>query len=174
MATAHSELMPTNLRGSKQAEPARKRRVLACVDGTERTNHVVDYLVKLTHGGPLIEVVLLNVQPQPEDWRLRGYETFKRDEIRDRLINDLGMPVVSSAGRRLEQYGIPYATRVELGDLAEVAVRCAREERCEMVIAAEPRIGGIRQWIAVAAALLAGSLAARLIRIAETPVVIVK
>jgi nucleotide-binding universal stress UspA family protein len=174
MATVHSEATPANLRGSKHAEPARRRRVLACVDGTQRTNHVVDYLITLADGGYPIEVVLLNVQPQPEAWRLRGYETFKRDEVRDRLVNDLGMPIVSSAGRRLEQYGIPYSVRVELGDTAETIVRCASQERCDTVIAAEPRLMGFRQWIAAGAALLAGSLAGRLIQIADTPVVIVK
>ena len=55
-------------------------------------------------GGP-IEVIVLNVQPLSESFRLRGYGSFKQDEVRDRLINDLGKPIVDGVERRSAKGG---------------------------------------------------------------------
>lgn len=173
----HSEISPGQRQSphrTRHKEPASLRRILAYVDGTERTNRVLGYLTTLSGRDSPIDVVLLNVQPQPENWRLRGYETFKQDEVRDRLVNDLGAPIIAGVGRHLDQLGIPYTSRVELGETAETIVRCAREEKCDVVIMAEPAARGIRGWIAKAAGMLSGSTAGRLIQIAETPVVVLK
>ena len=48
--------------------------------------------------------------------------------IDDRLINDLGKRVVTSAARHLDAAGIAHKDRIELGDPAETIVRCADEE----------------------------------------------
>lgn len=167
----HSEISPTQNPRNRSVTP---RKILAYVDGTERANQVVDYLATLSGRGNPIEVVILNVQPQPENWRLRGYESFKRNEVRERLINDLGAPIIAGVGRHLDQLGIPHTSRVELGEVAATIVQCAKQEKCDIVIVAEPPVRGIWRWIAKISGMLSGSIASQVTQIAETPVIVLK
>jgi nucleotide-binding universal stress UspA family protein len=123
-------------------------KVLAVIDGSERTGRVLDYLRRLALHGAKIETVLLNVQPEPEDGRLRGYGSFKKQVIYDRLINDLGRRVVSSAGRRLGQATIVHKELVEVGDAVETILRVAHEERCGLILLGEADPGVVRRWLA--------------------------
>jgi nucleotide-binding universal stress UspA family protein len=162
----------STLEGNAKAT-LRPRRILAAVDGSERTNRVIDYLVTLARTEP-IEVVILNTQPRPEDWRLRGYGTFKQSEIHDRLINDLGKPVVTSVARHLDRAGIAHKDRIELGEPAQTIVDCARTEGCDVVIIGEPRQNRLRQWLARTVGLIVASVAGRVVQLAETPVIVVR
>ena len=109
------EQRPTSRRSEReqrlQTEPGALK-VLAVIDGSERTGRVLDYLKGPALHRTALEVVLLNMQPEPEEGRLRGYGSFKKQVIRDRLINDLGRRVVSSASRRLDQVGIVHKERI--------------------------------------------------------------
>lgn len=152
----------------------RTQKVLAAVDGSERTGRVLEYLIGLADSGISIEVVVLNVQPEPEDWRLRGYRSFKQEEVHDRLVNDLGKPIVTSVGRSLDQGGIAHKDRIELGDPAETILRCANEERCNLIVVSEPRSGAFRRWLTKTVGLTFGSVASDVAQLAEVPVVVVK
>jgi nucleotide-binding universal stress UspA family protein len=149
-------------------------KVLAVIDGSERTGRVLDYLGGPALRGAKLETVLLNVQPKPEDGRLRGYGSFKREVILDRLVNDLGRRVVSSAGRRLDQAGILHKERIELGDAAKTALRVAQEERCDLILVAEAHPGVVRRWLSQATGVSVGSIASQLVQLADMPVVVVK
>lgn len=152
----------------------RAQKILAAVDGSERTGHILEYLIGLTKSGNPIEVVVLNVQPEPEDWRLRGYGSFKQDEVHDRLVNDLGKPIVKSVGRRLDQADIAHKERIELGAPVETILRCANEERCDLIVVSEPRPAAIRRWFTRTTGLSFGSVAGKLVQFAEMPVIVVK
>ena len=165
-----------------KARPARRaietkpraQKILAAVDGSERTGRILEYLIGLTESGIPIEVVVLNVQPEPEDWRLRGYGSFKQGEIHDRLVNDLGKPIVRSVGRRLDQAEIAHKERIELGAPVETILRCANEERCNLIIVGEPHLGAIRRWFTRTTGLSFGSVASNVVQLAEMPVIVVK
>jgi nucleotide-binding universal stress UspA family protein len=153
----------------------RPRRLLAVVDGSERTNRVVDYLASIGQRGEAIEVVILNVQEKPADGRLRGYQSFKRNEIEDRLINDLGGPIVTSVSRRLEQAGIRNVGKVRIGEPVQEILGCAAEDRCDAVVVGDPRATIFQRWLVDMTGLSAGwSIAARVVLLAEVPVVVVK
>lgn len=176
MSLTHSEVL--NGRREKNARrteksAANKQRVLAAVDGTERTNDVIDYVLDLAERSG-VEIVLLNVQPEPEDWRLRGYGSFKRDEIRQRLIHDRGRPVVAAAGRKLEKAGIKFKEQIRIGDFAAEAARLAKKERCDLIVIGEPKAGVLAGWFARSTGISLGSLTNRVVQLADTPVVIVK
>jgi nucleotide-binding universal stress UspA family protein len=160
--------------GRAESAMSRKRKVLAVVDGSARTVDVLEFLVAQAEGSAPNEVVVLNVQPLPEDWRLRGYGSFMRGEIRDRLINDRGRPIVTSAAVHLERAGIAHKERVEIGESAETIERCAREESCEQIVMAEPRSGALRRWLARRAGITIGSVVSQLLELAERPVVVVR
>jgi nucleotide-binding universal stress UspA family protein len=148
-------------------------RILAVVDGSECTGRVMKCLIGLYVGRGPIEVVLLNVQPQPQDWRLRGYGWFQREAIHDRLINDLGKRVIASAARHLDSAGVTHKDRIELGEPGETILRCAREEDCDLIVLAEHRPGAVRTWLMRIARCSIGSLGSFVIDLARVPVVVV-
>jgi nucleotide-binding universal stress UspA family protein len=118
-------------------------------------------------------VVLLNVQPEPQDWRLRGYGWFHREAIRDRLMNNLGARVIASAARHLDSAEIAHKDRIELGEPAETILRCATEENCDVIILAERRLGRIRRWLVRGARVSIGSVAHLIVHVAPVPVLVV-
>lgn len=158
----------------RATSPARNPyRILAVVDGTERTNHIVDFLISLAAHGSTIEVVVLNVQSKRHDHRLRGYQSFKRREIDDRLINVIGMPIVTSVTRRLEKLGIAAQGRVEIGESTDVILKCAMKERCDLVVIGEERPGALHRFLAHSFGIVIGT-SASLASLLECPVIIVK
>lgn len=146
-------------------------RLLAVVDGTERTNRVLDYIVTLAQGRDAIEVVVLNVQTKRDDGRLRGYQSFKQDEVDDRLINDLAAPVVGGASRWLDKVRIQHRSKVLIGEPVQMILRCAAEEGCDSIVVGGRLPAGISGWIS---AMLGWSQVLRLLAAASTPVVVVR
>ncbi|MBI4274149.1 MAG: universal stress protein [Rhizobiales bacterium] len=100
--------------------------------------------------------------------------SFKHDEIHDRLVDDLGKPIITSVGRTLDQGGIAHKDRIELGEPVQTIIRCANEERCNLIVVSEPRAGVIRRWLARTAGLSFGSVASNVVQLAEVPVIVVK
>jgi nucleotide-binding universal stress UspA family protein len=149
-------------------------RLLASIDGSERTGRILEHAIDLATGGREVEVILLNVQPAPAGGRLRGYGSFKQAEIRHRLIHDLGERALSSASRRLETAGVAHKSRVELGDPVAAVLRCAEEEGCNLILVSEPELGQMRRWLLETVGLSFSSSAARVVQLAKVPVMVVK
>lgn len=160
--------------GKSDTVERRALRILAVVDDSESTGHVIEYLLDLYRLQTRFEVVLLNIRPEPEDWRLRGYGWFKREEIRERLINDLGRPAVMNAARHLDHAGIVHKDRIELGGAADTILRCAHEEKCDLVVMAEANPGVIRRWLLRSARISVGSVASIVMGLASVPVIVAK
>ncbi len=149
-------------------------RVLALVDGTEATGRVTKCLLDLYARNDAIDVVLLNAQPKPAIGRLRGYGSFRRAEVEGRLINEVGQRVVMSAARHLDAAGIGYKPRIELGDPAEIIARCANEERCDLVVLAEPKPSQVRQWLMKTSGLVLYSIGSLVGHLGNVPVLIAR
>lgn len=179
MSVTESKAEPLKRAASPGAQPlatgpARNPyRILAVVDGTERTNHVVDFIASLASRSSAIEIVVLNVQSKRDDHRLRGYQSFKRSEVDDRLINDIGMPVVASVSRRLEKLGIAAQGRVEIGEPADVILKCVAEEHCDAVVIGEVQPDAFSRFLIRALGIVSGT-AASLAALSERPVILVK
>jgi nucleotide-binding universal stress UspA family protein len=156
-------------------DSSRSLRVLAVVDGSERTNRVVDYLDSLARRSEGIEVVILSVLEKSGEGRLRGYQTFKQSEIDDRLISDLGLPIVNSVSRRLDKFGIHSLTRIRIGDPVQTILDCAADEGCAAVVIGDVGTKRLQRWLIRVARLAAtSSVAVRVAMLAEIPVVLVK
>jgi nucleotide-binding universal stress UspA family protein len=150
-------------------------RILAVVDGSERTNRIIEHVITTAQGRDATEVVVLNVQDKRDDARLRGYQSFKQSEVDDRLINDVGGPIVNTVSRWLDKVGIGNLTRVKIGDPVANVMRCARDDRCDVIVVGDAGPGKFRRWLVNTTGLsLGSSVAARLAMVASTPVVIVK
>lgn len=148
-------------------------RLLAVVDGSARTNRVVQFIVSLARCRASLDVVILNVQSKRQDMRLRGYQSFKQHEIDDRLVNEIGLPIVTSVSRRLTQEGIRNGTRIRIGEPVDAILQCAAEERCDAIVIADPPAGAFRRQLARMTGMAFGPLASLAV-LAQTPVVFVK
>ena len=159
----------------KPAEAGRRTlRILAAIDDTECTGLVIKYLLNLCSYREPIEVVLLNIQPEPQAWRMRGYTWFKREEIIDRLVNDLGKRALASAGRYLDGAEIRHEDRIELGHRGDIILRCAREAGCDLIVMAEAQPHFVQRWLLRAMGLSIGSVASIVAQCAQVPVVVAK
>jgi nucleotide-binding universal stress UspA family protein len=179
MTTANSDAIPRRrARATRspapEAKPRLPLRLLAVVDGSERTNRVVDALIALAERQEAIEVVILNVQQKSGDDRLRGYQSFKQDEVDARLVEDFGGPIIESVGQRLDKVGIHHTAKVTIGDPARIILDEVTKERCDAVVigdAAHPW----QRWLAGTVGLSIGtSLASRIAALAPVPVIVAK
>lgn len=154
---------------------ANRLRFLVVVDGRECTNRVVDFVTAVAAERDRTEAVVLNVQDMRGNARLRGYESFKREEIEDRLINELGGPIVNSVSTWLQKAGVLSVPTVKIGDPVSIILDCAAENRCDAIVIGEPRPTGLRGWIAAVARLplVSTRLHQLMIRSAK-PLVVVK
>lgn len=148
--------------------------VLVVIDGSERTGRVIEYAVSLAQGGRGLEVVVLGVVPEPPDGRLRGYGSFKRDEIHARLKDAIGQRAVAAAARRFDQAGVSHRERIEVGDPAETILRVAGEEGCDVVLLGDSPAGAFRRWLPKVIGLTVATVASQVAQLAAVPVVVVK
>src|SRR5262245_25021203 len=109
-------------------------RLLTVVDGSGRTGPVMEVALSFARRGIPIEVIILGVISDPPDGRLRGYGSFKRKEIHERLRDVMGARTVAAAARRFEQAGVTHKARIEVGPPAETILRVAAEEACDIVL----------------------------------------
>jgi len=162
-------------RDSSRKRALKPLRVLAVVDGTERTNRVGEQVITIAQGRDRTEVVILNVQTKRDDARLRGYQTFRQKDVDDRLLNDVGAPIVNTVSRWLDQVDIQNLTRVKIGDPVANIIRCAKEDHCDVIVVAGARPGKVHRWLVKATGVsLTSSVAAQLVMLASVPVMIVR
>jgi nucleotide-binding universal stress UspA family protein len=149
-------------------------RMLTVIDGSERTGRVLELALSLARQGLSIEAVILSVISEPPDGRLRGYGSFKRKEIHERLKNVMGARAVAAAARRFEQAEVTYKDRVEVGDPAETILRVADEEACDMILLGDAPAGALRRWLPKITGLSLTTVASEVAQLGMLPVVVIK
>lgn len=158
-------------RAAKAEAPGLK--VLAVIDGTERTGRLVNYALGLKSRGSSLQVVVLGVVQEPANGRLRGYGTFKQAEIYGGLIETMRQRAVSAVARRLDQEKIAHTDRVEVGDPAATILRIAREEDVDMILLGDAPPGAVQRALALIGLSIA-TMTSQVVQLADVPVVIVK
>jgi nucleotide-binding universal stress UspA family protein len=148
-------------------------RFLMVVDGREYTNRMVEFVTTVA-GEKRTEAIVLNVQDLRSNARLRGYESFKRKDLEDRLINDLGGPIVDAVSTWLQKAGVMSVPTVKVGDPIPIILDCAAEHACDAIVIGEAH-EGLRGWVAATLGLplVSPRLHQLLIRSAK-PLVVVK
>jgi len=154
--------------------PLQPLRVLAVIDGSERTGRVIDFALGLVPESRSIEAILLGVIPEPPDGRLRGYGSFKAKEVHARLKELIGERAVAAAARRFNQAGVTHQNCVEVGNPAETILRVAAEQACDVILLSEAPVGTFRRWLLKVTGLLVATVATQVAQLAAIPVVVVK
>ena len=152
----------------------RPAKLLVVVDGSERAGRVIEYALGLVPNGKQPQAILLGVIRQPTDARLRGYGSFKREEINAHLKDALGRRSMSAAARRFDQAGVVHKDRIEVGDPVETILRVASEEGCDLILVADAPAGAVQRWLPKAIGLSLATVAGQVAQQAVVPVVVVK
>ncbi len=139
-------------------------KILLAIDGSENALRAVSYLIKRASATKdQHEVSLVNVQ-----YPLHGtVASFVSGTQVKEYHHDEGMKALAPAQALLDGAGITYTEHLFVGEPAEVISRFAREHGCDEIVVGSRGLGNIGN-------LLVGSVASKIIHLAEVPVVLVK
>jgi nucleotide-binding universal stress UspA family protein len=139
-------------------------RLLLPVDGSETSARAVAYALRMIgQYKDRPEVHLLNVQPP-----LAGVVTmFIRAAQIKQFHQDEGTQALAAARAALDAQALPYAFDIRVGDAGETIVKYAAEKNCEQICMGTRGLGHM-------AGMLLGSVAMKVVQLAEIPVLLVK
>ena len=139
--------------------------LLLPVDGSQSSCRAADHLVKKQgwYKEPL-QIHLLNVQPPVLSGNVRMF--ISKDQI-NQFHHDEGMAALAAPRKILDEARLAYKHHILVGEAAETIVRFAREHDCQQIIMGTRGLGSV-------SGLLLGSVATKVIHLAEVPVLLVK
>ena len=122
------------------------------------------HVVALAATCPLIEAVLLNVQPEIDDWSVR--RVLRKEEV-EAMEECRGGDTLRAERDVLHAAGVLFTPLVEIGSAAETIVRVAVEQGCDGIVMGSRGLGAV-------SSVLLGSVTSRVLDISELPVTLVK
>jgi len=139
-------------------------KLLLAVDGSSTSDNAARHLIGMVKDlGPL-EVHVTNVEPPITYLELL---TSAEQERVDHWSQRAGREASKSAQLLLDNAGVPYTLHIVAGYSGEAIVKVAKEEGCDLIVM------GTRGMSAISNLVL-GSVAMRVIHLAEVPVMLVK
>jgi nucleotide-binding universal stress UspA family protein len=139
-------------------------RILLPVDGSVSSDHAVKYVIGLARDGVELDVHLMNVPVLIESMYLNRFLT--REMLTD-FYRQEGDKALESASALLDHARVPYRRVVEAGNAAQTIVRYAHAQGCCQIVL------GSRGMSAVANLVL-GSVAVRVLHLADVPVTLIR
>lgn len=140
-------------------------KILVAVDGSENATRAVQYAIKWVAGSKdAMELHVLNVQPAIT---FGGVKKFISQDAIDAYYQEEGEKQLQEARKLLESSGLPHTLHIGIGAAAETIVTYSRQHHCEQIIM------GTRGHGAVSGIFL-GSVAHKVIHLAEVPITLVK
>lgn len=139
-------------------------RLLLPVDGSEPSLRAIDHLIgKLGWYREPPEIHLINVQPA-----LPTHVTqfISRDEMRKFHIEE-GTMALAAARAKLDAAGLRHEFHIDTGDEAETIARYSKDKQVDLIVLGTRALGNM-------AGMLLGSVATKIIRETEAPVLLVK
>lgn len=141
------------------------RRLLVAVDGSENALRAVRQVIALSAElRDLPEVLLVNVQPAVVSGAVR---TFVNADQIDAWYRSEGEKALAAARDLLAAAGIGHEHHIVVGDPAETLARMAGERGCDTIVIGTRGMGAV-------ANLVMGSVATRVMHVAEVPVLLVR
>ena len=142
------------------------RKILVALDGSEQSQRALEEVLKL-FAADSMHVHVLNVcEP------IHFNEVLFKDTLGDmRQLEDehtaAGRKLVESAAQKLAQAAVSHDTHVEIGHAAQVIADFAQKYHAEMIVMGTRGMGAIRS-------LAVGSVANKVVHLAQVPVLLVK
>ncbi len=140
--------------------------LLVPVDGSDNSGRVIDYLLKyIDCYKDGVEIHLLNVQ-RPMPYGSRVSAVVGHDKI-NQYHQEEGMAALKTGMQKLDAAHVKYHYHIGVGDEAETIVKYAKDKKCDQIFMGTRGMGSVSN-------LLLGSVATKVIHLAEVPVVLVK
>ena len=139
-------------------------RTLVALDGSENSERAVEHVIGEVRGGAKRSIVLLNVQtPYPAGG---AWDQLSADELAKAYQED-GDSRLRVARDRLDIAGIPYLSKVALGAPAAVIAKTSTDMACHQIVMGTRGMGASGN-------LFMGSIAVKVVHLADVPVTLVK
>lgn len=140
--------------------------ILLPIDGSANSVRAADYLIRVAPRCPQLTLHVLHVEKPVMSGEISAYVT--RDQVAD-FHRQATQADTAEVRRRLDAAGLPYTFHVRQnnGEPAEAIVRCATELGCDGIVMGTRGLGAL-------ANLALGSVATRVIHLAEIPVTLIR
>ncbi|MEO8040614.1 MAG: universal stress protein [Betaproteobacteria bacterium] len=141
------------------------RKILIAVDGSENSLRAVRHVIaeKDVYREPL-SAVLITVQPPVVSGAVK---MFLNAEQIEHHYREQGEAALAGARDLLAAAGIPVEHRILVGDVAQTIVRVAKDQGCAQIVMGTRGRGSV-------AGMILGSVATRVIALADVPVLLLK
>lgn len=137
-------------------------RILIGIDGSKGALKALDYVVARKRRGEKIEVLLLYAQPI-----IKAHGPVMTKAIVSDYQAQEAEKVLSAAGLKTRAKFLEADTYVETGDPAECIIAFAKKSKCTEIVMGSRGLGRL-------SGLLLGSVVAKVVQLADMPVVVVK
>ena len=138
--------------------------ILLPVDGSESSVHAARYIASMAALVKDLHVHLVHVESSGDDWRVR--RTLRPEELAE-MEQEWGEAVMNPVRAILVAAGIRCTEHMVQGEVPQTIVRLASELGCKQIVM------GTRGQSALAG-LLMGSVATKVLHLADVPVTLVK
>ncbi len=139
---------------------------LVPVDGSESAVRAVGRMINmLAWFRDGVEIHLLNVQ-HPMPYGNRVSSVLGQDKVAQ-YHHDEGIAALQPARNKLDTAGVKYVFHIGVGDAAETIVRYAKDQGCDQIVMGTRGLGSVSN-------LILGSVATKVLHLAEVPVLLVK
>jgi nucleotide-binding universal stress UspA family protein len=140
-------------------------KILVPIDGSQYAlralHHVLDTRSWYSES---LEVHLLNVQPPVASGAVKMF--IPREQL-DEFCEEQGETALKAARELMQASGLAYHARVGVGDAAATIAAYARDQGCALIAMGTRGLGSIGN-------MLLGSVATKVIHLAEVPVLLIK
>ncbi len=138
--------------------------ILLPVDGSPSSERAARHLIHLIKTYTPLTVRVLNVQPPVKSGEISPMVTI---DVVEQVRREEGVAAGESIRALLDEAGVAYTYDVELGPVAETIARYASEHKVDAIIMGTRGLSAISN-------LLMGSIATKVLHLAEVPVTLVK
>jgi nucleotide-binding universal stress UspA family protein len=141
-------------------------KILVATDGSKPALHAVKYSIKLLRSlsSTSNAITLISVHDDVGLWRAKAL--VGKDVVAE-YLRELIEKEVKPAKKLLDSAGVKYDMEVRTGHVAQEIIRCAKDGKFDLIALGTKGRGAI-------ADLLIGSVAQRVLAMADLPVVLVK
>ena len=140
-------------------------KLLIPLDGSEGSKHALEYAMEyMERLKEPPQLLLLNVQ-----WKVAtgNVKLFVDQKTINDYYREQGIAALKEARDALDAAGLPYQYHISVGNPAESIAQYAKEQGVDQIVMSRQGEGGLQ-------AFLLGSVASRVLHIAQCPVLLVK